>query len=566
MTLRQQIVEDRVDQLSKLLGVGQDIAFLRFAHALVTGKSAHSFDETEMVDGGQDKQIDVISIYEEDEERADIYILQGKNTHSFSSNALIGLKNGLHWLFQTPRRELKMLRNTALRDKIVEFRAVQSNLGPSNMRVFVRFITNGHTTGLSDEYLQETSRLVSEYDNETYDLFDFQTIGSDELVELLNREERQTRRVDGDIKIKYDANNPSLIKYHAQGLKGLVCSVLGREIARVVNDNEDASVFDLNIRRFLGTRGGVNKDILQTCTHTESSFEFWFLNNGITVICDSFDPVTDPDGPHVKLKNMQIVNGCQTATSLALAEKNGELAADVRVLMRVYETRDPELVNKVVLTTNNQNKITSRDLRANESVHIDLEEAFRAKGFYYERKPRQFDNDDIVVERLFTNETVAQWFLAVFLKNPADARGRKYKVWGEHHGRIFSGKTPVEPYLVVALLGRMVVSWLKSSGFQKDEDEILRIIAKRGAFHVGRIVAFKWRAGDQWDIDANTLNEQLYTLQNDPSQIQVHFEPAFHQLCELIRGNISYATDVDRALKSSGLDEDVNKALYAVQE
>ena len=345
-----------------------------------------------------------------------------------------------------------------------------------------------------------------------------------------------------------------------------MCSVPGREIARLVNDNEDASVFDLNIRRFLGTRGGVNRDILQTCTHTESSFEFWFLNNGITVICDSFDPVTDPDNPHVKLQNMQIVNGCQTATSLAIAHKDAELAADVRVLMRIYETRDPELVNKIVLTTNNQNKITSRDLRANEAVHIDLEEAFRAKGFYYERKPRQFDNDAIVVERLFTNETVAQWFLAVFLRNPADARGRKYKVWGEHHGRIFSGKTPVEPYLVAALLGRRVVSWLKSSGFQTDEDEIVRIIAKRGAFHIGRIVAFRWRAGDHSDVDANTLDKQLDTLRNNPQQIQIHFEPAFHQLSDLVRSNESYASDVDRALKSSALDEDVNKALYVVQD
>ena len=171
---------------------------------------------------------------------------------------------------------------------------------------------------------------------------------------------------------------------------------------------------------------------------------------------------------------MQIVNGCQTATSLALAQKEGKLAAEVRVLMRVYETKDPDFVNKIVLTTNNQNKITSRDLRANEDVHIDLEEAFKAKGFYYERKPKQFDNDEIVLEQLFTNESVAQWFLAVFLRNPADARGRKYKVWGEHHGRIFSGKTPVEPYLITALLGRRVVSWLKSSGFQDTNDGILR--------------------------------------------------------------------------------------------
>ena len=565
MTLRQQVVEDRIDNVVDLLDVDRSVAFLRFSHALVTGQSLHAFDETEIVDGGQDKQIDTISISEEEGERAVIYVLQVKNTSTFSSNALIGLRNGLDWLFQTPRQELDTLANKALRDKIAEFRAIQSNLGPSNIRVYVRFIVNAHTSTLSDEYNQEANKLISEYDNDTYDLFDFSTLGSDELVELLNQAERHSRRVDGQIKIKYDANNPSLIKYYSQGLKGLVCSVPGREIARLVNHNTDSSIFDLNIRRYLGKRGGVNRDISETCSNNNSSFQFWFLNNGITVVCDSFDPVTDPDNPHIKLRNMQIVNGCQTAMSLALADQAGKLAPDVRVLMRVYETEDADLVSRIVLTTNNQNKITNRDLRANESVHIDLEKAFSARGFYYERKPKQFDKDGIDVDRLFTNESVAQWFLAVVLKNSADARGRKYKVWGEYHGKIFSGKTPVEPYLIAALLGRRIVTWLKNSGYQSSGDEMLRLIAKRGWLHIGRITAFKWRGHDRWDVDKAELDEQLNTLLNNAEQVQAHFEPAFRLLSDLIGNDEFYSADVDRALKSSALDHDVNKALYAEQ-
>ena len=91
MTVRQQIVEDRVEQLVTLLGVDPDIALLRFTRALVTGQSVHAFDETDLVDGGLDKQIDIISINEEEGECADVSILQGKNSSKFSSNALIGL-------------------------------------------------------------------------------------------------------------------------------------------------------------------------------------------------------------------------------------------------------------------------------------------------------------------------------------------------------------------------------------------------------------------------------------------------------------------------------------------
>jgi hypothetical protein len=443
MNLRQQIISDRVEALGGLLQLEKDIAFMRLSHSVVTGKSVHAFDLTDVVDGGQDKQMDVISI-EEESDAADVYILQTKNTESFSSNALIQLHNGLRWLFEQPRKELDTLSNKALRDKILEYRAVISNLGPSNVRVYVRFVTFGLTDKLADEFIQELKAIRNDYDNDTFEHFSIEPLGCDELIELSKTQERQTRRVDANIKVRYDTNNPSLIKYYSQDLKGLVCSVPGSEIARLVNANPDGAVFDLNIRRFLGTRGSVNRDILYTCSTLEASYEFWFLNNGITIVCDQFDPVTDPDDPHVKLRNLQIVNGCQTATTLALAQQSGKLASDVRVLTRIYETTEPNLVSRIVLTTNNQNQISSRDLYANDPTQVDMESAFRIYGYFYERKPRQFDDQKIDVLKLFTNEAVAQAYLAVVLKTPSDARARKYKVWGELRSKIFSGQS-VEP-------------------------------------------------------------------------------------------------------------------------
>jgi hypothetical protein len=164
----------------------------------------------------------------------------------------------------------------------------------------------------------------------------------------------------------------------------------------------------LNIRRFLGTRGSVNRDIFSTCSNVESSYEFWFLNNGITIVCDQFDPVTDPDNPHVKLKNLQIVNGCQTALRSPWRSAKAGYPQDVRVITRIYETSDPALVSHIVLTTNNQNQIKSRNLRANDPVQLDMEEGFRNYRFLYERKPRQHDDTTIDPTRLFTNEAVAQ--------------------------------------------------------------------------------------------------------------------------------------------------------------
>jgi non-homologous end joining protein Ku len=91
MNLRQQIIQDRAEALAGQLHIDIDGAFMRLVHSLVMGKSTHDFDPNDVVDGGQDKQMDLITI-EEDDESTDLYVIQSKHTTSFSSNALIQLE------------------------------------------------------------------------------------------------------------------------------------------------------------------------------------------------------------------------------------------------------------------------------------------------------------------------------------------------------------------------------------------------------------------------------------------------------------------------------------------
>jgi len=305
----------------------------------------------------------------------------------------------------------------------------------------------------------------------------------------------------------------------------------------------------------------VNKDIATTATTKDSSYEFWFLNNGVTIVCDSFDAVTDPDNPHVKLKNIQIVNGCQTATTLAIAQKSGTLAQDVRVLTRIYSTNDPTLVSKIVLTTNNQNQISSRDLRANDPVQLDMEQGFKIYGYFYERKLRQFDESTVDASRIFTNEAVGQWFLAIVQKNPSDARARKYKVWGDLHAKIFAGGA-IEPYIIATLLGGRATEWLRKSPHVVSEDDVTRLSAKRGAFHVARIAAFLWRGNDEWNVKADVLKTQVKEIEFGKG-FDAIFEKAFSILLAVIRSSGDHLVDVDRAFKSAQLDKDIDKYLYS---
>jgi len=201
----------------------------------------------------------------------------------------------------------------------MECKDLVSLIGPSNIEVKVAYICNGFTEKISKECKQELTTIDQEFNNGTFANFSFQLIGAIEIVDLLNSQEKKNKKIDADIRIKYDTNSPSLIKYHSHGLKGIICTALAKDLAEIVNSDTKGFLFDLNIRRFLGKRGGVNRDIKETSTNEETSHLFWFLNNGVTIVCDKVDPVTDPDNPHLKIKNMQIVNGCQTSTSLAKA-------------------------------------------------------------------------------------------------------------------------------------------------------------------------------------------------------------------------------------------------------
>ncbi|WP_102796935.1 AIPR family protein [Bowmanella denitrificans] len=555
MNIRQQIVQSNIEKTAIHLEIEEDAAFTRLAHSLVTDQSLHSFEERELVDGGQDKQIDVISIFDENDE-AYVYILQVKNTQSFSSNILVQLRNGLQWVFNKSRADISALSNTNLKDQILSYRALQSSIGPSNIHVKVAYITNAPRKVISNECIEEEKSITDEYDNEVFASFKFEYWSAEEIVDRINALEKKNKKISADIKMRYDANAPSLIKYQTQGLTGIVCSVPATEISRIVNEDVNGYVFDLNIRKYLGNRGSVNPEILSTCSNAETSYLFWFLNNGITIVCDKVDPVTDPDDPHVKLTNMQIVNGCQTASSLARAGTNGELQKDARVIVRIYQTEDIDLVDRIVLTTNNQNKISGRNLRSNDLVQVDIERGFEFYNLYYERKPRQYDSiEGIQKASVISNDIAATSYLAVVLKRCSDARSRKYKVWSEFYDKIFTGDI-VQPFVLSSLIYSNVKDSLKHESYVKDSNEKRRYIAKNASFHISRIASFLFRGSDSW-IDTNKMDSEISKIQDG----MVNFDDFTRKSFDILLNVVSDEKDLNAELKSSHLDSKISKEL-----
>lgn len=392
LRLRQTWISEQVEAVKEQIGYSSDgEAFQALAYGLLFDLDYESVQPDEIVDGGQDKQVDIIRIDDDQENTtAHIHVVQAKFTNGFSSNTLIQLRNGLEWIFERPKSEYRDLANIAFVNKVDEIRQLRLDYGASNIAVSVYFITSGDTQELSDEYLQERKVLVNRFANSGFSEFNFRELGAFELIEILNEGERAKRKIDIDIPIVYDVNRPSLIQYRAGDTRAFICTVTGVTLAKIASTEPRDAIFDLNVRPFYGSRGRVNRDILATCTSDEAN-RFWFLNNGVTMTCDELDWTADPDNPSVRVRNAQIVNGCQTSVTIREAQEKGELRSDVRVLLRIYATDNPGLADRITLTTNNQNRITDRDLRANDSVQMDIEKRMEELyGYFYERKNKQY--------------------------------------------------------------------------------------------------------------------------------------------------------------------------------
>lgn len=192
-------------------------------------------------------------------------------------------------------------------------------------------------------------------------------------------------------------------------------------------------VFQRNVRFFLTARRRENKGMANTLSSEAGRSRFWFYNNGISIVCEAIRPDTTDEKTYW-VTNMQIVNGCQTTTTLG--ENIAKLDDDVPayVLVRIVAGADEELQSDISLYNNRQNAVTDRDLQSNDDIQERLQQEFDLlpERWFYERKRGEWDakvkpKAAMKVRygtRRLENEKVAQAAYA-FHHDPSVARARK---------------------------------------------------------------------------------------------------------------------------------------------
>lgn len=224
-------------------------------------------------------------------------------------------------------------------------------------------------------------------------------------------------------------------------------------------------LLDRNIRRYLGvSRNRVNNDIQQTIMGGHPD-DFYFLNNGITLVCEKMDyNELQKSDNIIQVKNLQIINGGQTcmtvyetlsAPSQMSFFKENDTAKNAMILFRLYQlpsdANPDDLVSKITYATNSQNPVDLRDLKANDEIQKKLEFSIRDLGFNYRRKR----SDTPYAQTDITIGTAAEAILAVCLKKPHQAKFFAREHFGKLYGDIFNDTLNGAQVIISVLLYRI---------------------------------------------------------------------------------------------------------------
>lgn len=144
-------------------------------------------------------------------------------------------------------------------------------------------------------------------------------------------------------------------------------------------------ILSKNIRHSLGTTD-VNTEIAKTATsHPEN---FWYFNNGITIVCDHIEKApakaASKSAGIFKLCNASIVNGAQTASTLGNIESPESLAL-VRIPIRIIDlSKSPgDFGSQVTRANNLQNRIEQRDFAAQDPEQRRIKNEMALEGIDY---------------------------------------------------------------------------------------------------------------------------------------------------------------------------------------
>ncbi|MHA5047172.1 AIPR family protein [Streptomyces sp. SD15] len=345
----------------------RDRAFLSRAVAATAIRRVTGWDHKAcaeaVIDGSRDNGIDAVAV----SDGAQVWLVQAKwkdsGTAGFDTHAARAFIDGLSLLEQR--------RFDLFNDKLAPFTArLDSAFADTRLKITLVIAVVGN-----DPLHADTEAILRRAADDHFGLgpmLDYRLMGAGELLQQL-KNDRAPEPVGITVRMpQWIKRDMPFVAY--QG------SVAAADVAQWYEEHGDR-LYDENIRKSLGlTR--INSGIQTTLS--EEPDNFWYFNNGITILCDEIEPTWPgrrrPDETvELRLTRASVVNGAQTVTEIHKArERTPETVDDADVTVRVISlgSERGQYAARITETTNTQNDVSQRDFVALDDAQALIREDF----------------------------------------------------------------------------------------------------------------------------------------------------------------------------------------------
>ncbi|UWP80494.1 AIPR family protein [Dactylosporangium fulvum] len=369
----------------------------------------------------------------------DLFLMQVKNSKGFGEDAVDKLIVNLPRLLDFGRNEQSL--SKTLNARVLEitrrFLSAYRQLEMPSLRIRICFAS------LKAEHLHSGTRdKADELEAVVRGCFG----GADIAVDFLDATSVADMARERPVTTRHLALAENPISTSKAG--GYVAVVKLEDYEDFITDNDgklDASLFEANVRDYEGSTS-VNRNIQETLSSGDSDVDFWWLNNGVTIVANTVQPA----GKLLQLDAPQIVNGLQTSNEIHKRRQTSDendAADDRSILVKVIQAQDDSVRDRIIRATNSQTSFGPSALRATDKVQRQIEEYLAKCGLYYERRRRHYYNQGKPIEQLVSIDQMGQALLSVMVQTPHIARGEVSRVFEEDiYDLLFAPSHPIQAY------------------------------------------------------------------------------------------------------------------------
>lgn len=393
--------------------------------------------------------------------QVELIIMQASREKGFPMNRLLRLGETSENIFSLGlnSEDFTEQYNEALLDAIQRFRIAHRVLVGKRPTLNVSYflVTKGRTDKIAPDIERKARGLEDKVKSllVTVSKPSFTFVGARELIELANKPPMKPR----PLRFENAADSP----------KGgyAVFVKLGKYFEFITDGGEPIDhLFDFNVRDYEGDVE-VNKEIRKTLAEQPSHEDFWWRNNGITIVASNVYPGHFRE---LVIEDPYIVNGLQTSHEIYeyFRDKEDALQTDGRhVLVRVVASGDSATQDAIIRATNSQTGMAPAALWATDPVHRDLETIFPQVGLFYDRRKHYWRNRDIPLAKVVGIQDLAQSIISMVLQEPHLARGKPSRYFKHRNHRlykqVFAKHFSLDLYLVCAITRKKAEAFLRKA-------------------------------------------------------------------------------------------------------